>query len=55
MINLTTRRMFPGTPIGIATAGKFKGSIITRVIKAIKTFISKPINYFYITKRATEK
>jgi hypothetical protein len=53
-INIATKGLFPGSPISITTAGRFRGPLI-RLITTIGTFITKPIKYFFISKNATEK
>ena len=52
-INIATKGMFPGTPMSMATSGKFKGSLV--IIKGNRTFVSKNIKYFFISKNTTEK
>jgi len=56
-INIATRGMFPGNPIGIATSGKFNGPLIRILIAIIasRAFVSKTTNYFFVSKNATEK
>lgn len=45
MINFATKGMFPGDPSGISTMGKFKQSLIRRIIQSTKKYIARTVLY----------
>ena len=49
-IGIVTGGKFPGSPVGLATSGKFDTSLRARVVRVIKRFVSKIADYSFISK-----
>lgn len=54
-INITTRGMFSGSSVSVATSGYIKPSLLSRILTGVKTIISRPLKYFITSKNTGDQ